>query len=102
MLRNKIFYTLSKYVTFGLKFIQALYIAKYLGPSGLAIYGFAQLISLYISFLHFGIPLSIHAMLSTAKEEEAIKVRTYISDGFSFLVSTGLFFCNVGSLIVFI
>jgi O-antigen/teichoic acid export membrane protein len=102
MLRKKIFYTLSKYLTFGLKFLQSLYIAKYLGPEGLAVYGFAQLISLYISFLHFGVPLSIHTLLSTSKNEDAVKVNTYISDGFTFLLLAGAVFCIIGSGIVYI
>jgi len=101
-MKKKIFFTLSRYLTFVLKFIQALYIAKYLGPSGLAIYGFAQLVALYISFLHFGIPLSIHTMLSVSKKEDSIKTQTYISDAFSFLLLAAIVFCIVGGLITFI
>jgi O-antigen/teichoic acid export membrane protein len=100
--QKKLIFTASKYLTFGLKFVQALYIAKYLGPAGFAIYGFAQLIALYVSFLHFGIPLSIHAMLSTSKGEEEVRVKSYISDGFNFLVIAGVVYCIVGGLAVFL
>lgn len=102
MFRKKLFFTASKYLTFGLKFIQALYIAKYLGPAGFAIYGFAQLIALYVSFLHFGIPLSIHAMLSTSKGDDEARVKTYISDGFNFLAIAGIIYCIVGAAVVFL
>lgn len=95
-MKTTIVYAISKYITYGLKFLQALVIAKYLGPSGLAILGFAQLISLYVSFLHFGIPLSVHTLLSISKNEEAEKAQGYISDAFWFLLVSGVFFCVCG------
>lgn len=100
MRRKKVYYTASKYVTYGFKFLQSIIIAKYLGPSGLAVYGFAQLIALYISFLHFGIPFSIHTLLSISKDEERAETITYISDGFWFLLLSGIFFCVAGGLVV--
>jgi O-antigen/teichoic acid export membrane protein len=99
-MKNKLIFTFSKYVTFGLKFILALYIAKYLSPAGFAVYGFAQLVSLYISFMHFGVPLSIHAMLSTAKAEKEAEIKTYVSEGFWLMVSAGFVYCIIGSIIV--
>lgn len=100
MRRNKIYYTVSKYFTYGFKFLQSLLLAEYLGPAGLAVYGFAQLIALYVSFLHFGIPFSIHTLLSINKDEKKAEAITYVSDGFSFLVMSGIFFGIVGGLLI--
>jgi O-antigen/teichoic acid export membrane protein len=100
MRKKKVYYTASKYVTYGFKFLQSMVIAKYLGPAGLAVYGFAQLIALYISFLHFGIPFSIHTLLSISKNEEREETITYISDGFWFLVFSGIFFCIAGGILI--
>ena len=99
---KKIAYASTKYLTYGLKFFQLLIIAKYLGPAGLAVFGFAQLVSLYVSFLHFGIPLSIHAMLSVSKNEESLKAQSYISDGFTFLILSSVFFCVMGVCVILI
>lgn len=100
-MKKKVLYTGSKYITFVLKFIQALYIAKFLGPSGFAIYGFAQLIALYVSFMHFGIPFSVHALLSTAKNEDRQKTETYINDGLTFLLISGLIYCFIIGGVIF-
>ncbi len=82
---NKIIYASVKYIAYGLKFLQLLFLANYLGPEGLAVFGFAQLVALYVSFLHFGIPFSIHTFLSISKEDKIKEVQSYISDGFFFL-----------------
>jgi O-antigen/teichoic acid export membrane protein len=100
-MKTKIIYAVSRYAAYGLKFIQALLIAKYLGPNGLAIFGFAQLIALYFSFMHLGIPLSIHTQLSVAKEQEIQQVDSYISDALWFLILSGIAFCAVSGLITF-
>lgn len=93
---SKIIYALTKYVTYGLKFLQIMLLAKYLGPEGLAIFGFAQLVSLYVSFLHLGVPLSINTMLAVAKADEVKKVESHISDGFWILIILSAFFCIAG------
>ena len=99
---NKIIYASVKYIAYGLKFLQLLFLANYLGPEGLAVFGFAQLVALYVSFLHFGIPFSIHTFLSISKEDKIKEVQSYISDGFFFLLLSSIFFCVVGGLTILV
>lgn len=96
---EKVIYALSKYVTYGLKFLQIMLLAKYLGPEGLAIFGFAQLVALFVSFLHLGVPLSINTMLAVAKPDEVKKVESHISDGFWLLIILCSFFCIAGLVV---
>ena len=101
MIRKKIFYTLSKYIVYGLKFVQAMLIAKCLGPTGLAIYGFSQLISLYISFANFGIPVAVHALISVQSEDDFFVREKYINSGFTSILMIGATLCIFVGLVVF-
>lgn len=68
ILKNKvIWYTFTRYLTYVIKFISSLLIAKYLGPYYLGVWGFVNLILLYLSRFNFGISNSVNAIISVHK-----------------------------------
>ena len=69
--KNKIFhFVFSSYSTYFLQFVNSIFIAIYLGPHYLGIWGFCNLIVGYFSQLNFGIGLSANAIASVHKKNE--------------------------------
>lgn len=67
---SAVLYVISRYVTYIIQFINSLFIAVYLGPYYLGIWGFIGLILSYISSINFGISHSVNVILSVNKEQE--------------------------------
>jgi len=59
----------SRYATFFLQFINSLFIAVYLGPYYLGVWGFISLVIQYLSQSNFGIAHSVNALGSIHKEK---------------------------------
>jgi len=71
ILKNKVIgYVASRYLTYILQFINSLFIAAYLGPYYLGIWGFVTLIGQYMGQLNFGISYSVNAIIAVRKEKE--------------------------------
>lgn len=68
-LTNKsIWFVFTRYVTFGLSFINSMFIAVFLGPVNLGIWGFFNMVLQYLTQFNLGIPQSLQAILSTEKK----------------------------------
>jgi len=69
ILENKIFiYVSSRYITYAILFVNSLLIAKFFGPSQLAVWGFLTLMIQYLNQLNLGISHSASAIISVEKE----------------------------------
>ncbi|WP_299057938.1 oligosaccharide flippase family protein [uncultured Polaribacter sp.] len=72
LFKNKIFiYTSSRYLTYGLHFLNSLLIARFLGVFYLGIWGFVMLVLQYLLRMNFGISNSINAIVSINKNNSS-------------------------------
>lgn len=69
-LNSSLIFILSKYMIYGLQFLNAFFIAFKLGPYYLGVWGFANLIFQYFDQLNLGISHSVNVICSTAKEKK--------------------------------
>ena len=70
-LKNKVvLFIFSRYSTYIIQFVNSLFIAVYLGPFYLGIWGFISLIIQYLSQTNFGISHSVTAIISIHKSKE--------------------------------
>lgn len=70
-LKNKVLhYVFSRYATYFLQFINSLFIAVYLGPYYLGIWGFITLIIQYLNQINLGISHSVNAIIAINKNRE--------------------------------
>lgn len=77
--KNKVLlYITSRYLTYGIQFVNSMYIAIALGPSYLAVWGFVNLILQYIAQFNFGVPYSLNVLLSINKTNSE-KVQSLLS-----------------------
>lgn len=74
IIKNKVLIYLStRYLTYGLQFIQSLIIAVRLGPYYLGVYGLIQLIISYFEQINFGIPHSLNVLLVHNKHDRELQ-----------------------------
>ncbi|MCF8360351.1 MAG: hypothetical protein K9H26_16485 [Prolixibacteraceae bacterium] len=70
-LKNKVFhYIFSRYATYFIQFINSLFIAVYLGPYYLGIWGFITLVIQYLNQINLGISHSVNALIAIHKNKE--------------------------------
>lgn len=70
VLNNKVLlYISSRYLTYGIQFVNSMFIAIALGPEYLAVWGFLNMILQYISQVNFGIPYSLNVLMSINKKD---------------------------------
>lgn len=70
-LTNKVLhYVFSRYATYFIQFINSLFIAVYLGPYYLGLWGFITLVIQYLNQLNLGISHSVNAIISIHKNKE--------------------------------
>ena len=80
--KNKVlFYISSRYLTYGIQFINSMFIAIALGPEFLAVWGFLNMILQYISQVNFGIPYSLNVLMSINKNDEC-RIQALLSTSF--------------------
>lgn len=106
--KNKVLhYILSRYLTYILQFINSLFIAIYLGPFYLGVWGFVSLIIQYFAQINFGISHSVNVIASIHKNKK-VYVTKIVGTAMTLLlflsVAAILFFCfneflnlNIGS-----
>lgn len=105
--KNKVLnYVFSRYATYFIQFINSLFIAVFLGPYYLGIWGFVTLVIQYIDQINFGINHSVNAIISIHKKnvwyvEKIIGAAISMLFGLSFLlivvfISNYLFDINIG------
>ncbi len=71
VLKNKVLqYVFSRYATYFIQFINSLFIAVYLGPYYLGIWGFITLIIQYLNQINLGIAHSVNAIIAIHKTRE--------------------------------
>ena len=80
-----IIYLVSRYGTYIIQFINSLFIAVYLGPYYLGIWGFINLVIGYIGQLNLGISHSVNVIVSINKQDEEY-VRKIIGNGISMVL----------------
>lgn len=80
-----ILYVLCTYSTYIIQFINSLFIAAYLGPYYLGIWGFINLILGYINQLNLGIPYSLNIIISVEKNNEKY-VQKVIGNSLSMMI----------------
>ena len=86
-----IIYLVSRYGTYIIQFINSLFIAVYLGPYYLGIWGFINLVIGYIGQLNLGISHSVNVIISIQKQEEDY-VRKIIGNGISMVLCLSIVF----------
>ncbi|HUH18898.1 lipopolysaccharide biosynthesis protein [Albibacterium sp.] len=64
-----VIYLTSRYGTYFIQFINSLFIAVYLGPLYLGIWGFFNLVMQYFTQVNFGVPYSLNVMGSINKQD---------------------------------
>ena len=84
-----IVYIASRYATYVIQVINSLFIAVYLGPFYLGIWGFVQLIIQYIAQINLGIPHAVNVIVSIEKKNEDY-VRKVIGNGVVMLLFLSL------------
>ncbi|UQD56120.1 oligosaccharide flippase family protein [Flavobacterium sp. K5-23] len=68
---NKVLnYTISTYIIYVLYFVNSIFIAMYLGPYYLGVWGFINLVIQYLAQLNFGITHSVNSIVSISKEDK--------------------------------
>ena len=65
-----VLFLFSRYATYFIQFINSLFIAVYLGPYYLGIWGFISLIIQYVNQINFGIAHSVTAIISVHKKQD--------------------------------
>jgi O-antigen/teichoic acid export membrane protein len=90
VVKNKvILFIFSRYGTYFLHFINSLFIAVYLGPYYLGIWGFITLVTSYMNHLSFGIADSVTAIISIKKDKE-FYVQKVIGTALTMLIALSL------------
>lgn len=90
-LKNKVLhYIFSRYFTYLVQFINSLFIAVYLGPYYLGIWGFITLIIQYLNHINFGIAHSVNAIISINKNKDWY-VQKVIGTSLTMLIGLSLF-----------
>lgn len=84
-----IVYTLSRYGTYVIQFINSLFIAVYLGPYYLGIWGFINLVISYIAQFNLGISHSVNVFISVNKQDEDY-VKQIIGNGMTMVLLLSL------------
>lgn len=108
VLKNKVLhYIFSRYVTYLIQFFNSIFIAVYLGPYYLGVWGFITLILQYLNQINLGIAHSVNAIIAINKEKEwyvhkVIGTSITMLAGLSifailFFVVNGVFHLNIGS-----
>jgi O-antigen/teichoic acid export membrane protein len=70
-LKNKVFiYAYSRYIIYFIQFINSLFIAVYLGPYYLGVWGFITLSIQYLNQMNMGIANSVNTIISIHKKKE--------------------------------
>lgn len=92
-----IIYMASRYGTYLIQFINSLFIAVYLGPFYLGVWGFIQLIIQYIAQINFGIPHAVNVMLSINKNNEEYSQKV-IGNSIGMLIGLSISMCIVFAL----
>lgn len=64
-----VLYVVSRYATYIIQFVNSLFIAVYLGPYYLGIWGFINLVIGYAAQFNFGIPQSVNVLVSVKKQD---------------------------------
>lgn len=80
-----ILYMISRYATYIIQFVNSLFIAVYLGPYYLGIWGFINLVLGYIGQLNLGIPHSVNVIIAVKKQNIAFCERI-IGNGISMIL----------------
>jgi O-antigen/teichoic acid export membrane protein len=89
-LKNKvILFIFSRYGTYVIHFINSLFIAIYLGPYYLGIWGFITLMISYLNHINFGIVHSVTAIISVHKSKE-LYVEKIIGTSITMLIALSL------------
>jgi len=81
-----IFFTSSRYISFGLQFIRGILVAKFLGPSLLGIWGFLMLVQQYLLNTTCGIEYALNVELSINKNKGNESHSTLISTAINYLI----------------
>lgn len=84
-----ILYVISRYATYFIQFINSLFIAVYLGPYYLGIWGFINLVLGYLGQINFGIPHSVNVIVSVNKDKEDY-VQKVIGNGLSMILGLSI------------
>ena len=94
-----IHFVITKYIAFGLQFISAILLAKYLGLYYYGIYGFATLVLQYLSFSNMGIQNSLNVELSTKKNIGNLHASDILNTGLILIFIIGIILF-IGSLFI--
>ena len=102
---NIIHFVVTRYLGYGIQFLNTLLLAKYLGAYYLGVYGFLTLFLQYLSYGNFGVHYALNFYLSTKKSKELtglIYSNTIILSGlFSLLIFGAFFFMKFFDIQIF-
>jgi len=69
-MNKAIFFTVSRYLCFGLLFVGGVLVAKIMGPWLFGIWGFLKLVQQYLSYTNMGVNYAVNTQLATRAESE--------------------------------
>src|SRR5690554_6890330 len=85
-----ILYVISRYGTYIIQFVNSLFIAVYLGPYYLGIWGFINLVIGYIGQFNLGISHSVNVIISVEKDNDDY-VKKIVGNGMTIILLLSLF-----------
>lgn len=94
-------YVCLRYITYGLQFINAILLAKYLGEYGFGIYSFMMLIMQYMSYSNLGISESLNSEYAICKSN-VDKARLIWYNAWSINVVLNIFLLALGGLMLIV
>ncbi len=102
IIKNEAFiFILGKYFAYSLQFINAILIAKILGPYEFGIYGFIILIIRYIRFFNPGAHYAVNVELATHNREDIKEANNIASNGLFISVLSAIFLLIIASALYF-
>lgn len=100
--KNKVLlYITSRYLIYGIQFINSMFIAIALGPRYLAVWGFINMMLQYIAQFNFGVPYSLNVLLSINKNDRD-KVEALLSTSLALFFVLATIITVVMSLLCFL
>jgi len=91
-------YIASRYFVYFIQFVNSLFIALYLGPFYLGVWGFINLVLQYFLQINFGIAHSFNALISIKKNDTEYVIKAFnTSLALLFILAMGVVICFTGS-----
>lgn len=95
-MNSTLLFTANKYVVFGLQLVRGVLVAKFLGPYGFGVWGFATLLQQYLQFANLGLPYAVNVQLSTEAMDHPEKRKPILNVAFTMIILIATLLALVG------